>query len=242
MNKKLLTSLIFLSVAVGFSNPALAGTSLKQRFNDFINNTNIAPDIAIPSENGDIKLIQLSEQDFDTAAEEEESTKVASNKFLNFFKPKSKEQQEENNVEVKAGSDIDVVQVDDESKDIEKLKPAEENPKVSEEKEKKKFRLFGRKDKNNKEEVKKTTEETPVIQPRDAFEGEQVVDLAVGEEIKHLQAVESRRIDVHGVGGEVDEGGDDFLVSLLGGGDVVRFQQVLDVRQRLRPGEKGQQQ
>ena len=127
MNKKLLTSLIFLSVAVGFSNPALAGTSLKQRFNDFINNTNIAPDIAVPSENGDIKLIQLSEQDFDTAAEEEESTKVASNKFLNFFKPKSKEQQEENNVEVKAGSDIDVVQVDDESKDIEKLKPAEEN-------------------------------------------------------------------------------------------------------------------
>lgn len=179
MNKKLLTSLIFLSVAVGFSNPALAGTSLKQRFNDFINNTNIAPDIAVPSENGDIKLIQLSEQDFDTAAEEEESTKVASNKFLNFFKPKSKEQQEENNVEVKAGSDIDVVQVDDESKDIEKLKPAEENPKVSEEKEKKKFRLFGRKDKNNKEEVKKTTEETPVIQPRDAFEGEQVVEGAV---------------------------------------------------------------
>ena len=179
MNKKLLTSLIFLSVAVGFSNPALAGISLKQRFNDFINNTNIAPDIAIPSENGDIKLIQLSEQDFDTAAEEEESTKVASNKFLNFFKPKSKEQQEENNVEVKAGSDIDVVQVDDESKDIEKLKPAEENPKVSEEKEKKKFRLFGRKDKNNKEEVKKTTEETPVIQPRDAFEGEQVVEGAV---------------------------------------------------------------
>ena len=179
MNKKLLTSLIFLSVAVGFSNPVLAGTSLKQRFNDFINNTNIAPDIAIPSENGDIKLIQLSEQDFDTAAEEEESTKVASNKFLNFFKPKSKEQQEENNVEVKAGSDIDVVQVDDESKDIEKLKPAEENPKVSEEKEKKKFRLFGRKDKNNKEEVKKTTEETPVIQPRDAFEGEQVVEGAV---------------------------------------------------------------
>lgn len=179
MNKKLLTSLIFLSVAVGFSNPALAGTSLKQRFNDFINNTNIAPDIAIPSENGDIQLIQLSEQDFDTAAEEEESTKVASNKFLNFFKPKSKEQQEENNVEVKAGSDIDVVQVDDESKDIEKLKPAEENPKVSEEKEKKKFRLFGRKDKNNKEEVKKTTEETPIIQPRDAFEGEQVVEGAV---------------------------------------------------------------
>ena len=179
MNKKLLTSLIFLSVAVGFSNPALAGISLKQRFNDFINNTNIAPDIAVPSENGDIKLIQLSEQDFDTAAEEEESTKVASNKFLNFFKPKSKEQQEENNVEVKAGSDIDVVQVDDESKDIEKLKPAEENPKVSEEKEKKKFRLFGRKDKNNKEEVKKTTEETPVIQPRDAFEGEQVVEGAV---------------------------------------------------------------
>ena len=179
MNKKLLTSLIFLSVAVGFSNPALAGTSLKQRFNDFINNTNIAPDIAVPSENGDIQLIQLSEQDFDTAAEEEESTKVASNKFLNFFKPKSKEQQEENNVEVKAGSDIDVVQVDDESKDIEKLKPAEENPKVSEEKEKKKFRLFGRKDKNNKEEVKKTTEETPVIQPRDAFEGEQVVEGAV---------------------------------------------------------------
>lgn len=180
MNKKLLTSLIFLSVAVGFSNPVLAGTSLKQRFNDFINNTNIAPDIAIPSENGDIKLIQLSEQDFDTAAEEEESTKVASNKFLNFFKLKSKEQQEENNVEVKAGSDIDVVQVDDESKDIEKLKPAEENPKVSEEKEKKKFRLFGRKDKNNnKEEVKKTTEETPVIQPRDAFEGEQVVEGAV---------------------------------------------------------------
>lgn len=179
MNKKLLTSLIFLSVAVGFSNPALAGISLKQRFNDFINNTNIAPDIAIPSENGDIQLIQLSEQDFDTAAEEEESTKVASNKFLNFFKPKSKEQQEENNVEVKAGSDIDVVQVDDESKDIEKLKPAEENPKVSEEKEKKKFRLFGRKDKNNKEEVKKTTEETPVIQPRDAFEGEQVVEGAV---------------------------------------------------------------
>ncbi len=179
MNKKLLTSLIFISVAVGFSNPALAGISLKQRFNDFINNTNIAPDIAIPSENGDIKLIQLSEQDFDTAAEEEESTKVASNKFLNFFKPKSKEQQDENNVEVKAGSDIDVVQVDDESKDIEKLKPAEENPKVSEEKEKKKFRLFGRKDKNNKEEVKKTTEETPVIQPRDAFEGEQVVEGAV---------------------------------------------------------------
>lgn len=179
MNKKLLTSLIFLSVAVGFSNPVLAGTSLKQRFNDFINNTNIAPDIAVPSENGDIKLIQLSEQDFDTAAEEEESTKVASNKFLNFFKPKSKEQQDENNVEVKAGSDIDVVQVDDESKDIEKLKPAEENPKVSEEKEKKKFRLFGRKDKNNKEEVKKTTEETPVIQPRDAFEGEQVVEGAV---------------------------------------------------------------
>lgn len=179
MNKKLLTSLIFLSVAVGFSNPALAGISLKQRFNDFINNTNIAPDIAVPSENGDIKLIQLSEQDFDTAAEEEESTKVASNKFLNFFKPKSKEQQEENNVEVKAGSDIDVVQVDDESKDIEKLKPAEENSKVSEEKEKKKFRLFGRKDKNNKEEVKKTTEETPVIQPRDAFEGEQVVEGAV---------------------------------------------------------------
>ena len=180
MNKKLLTSLIFLSVAVGFSNPVLAGTSLKQRFNDFINNTNIAPDIAIPSENGDIQLIQLSEQDFDTAAEEEESTKVASNKFLNFFKPKSKEQQDENNVEVKAGSDIDVVQVDDESKDIEKLKPAEENPKVSEEKEKKKFRLFGRKDKNNnKEEVKKTTEETPVIQPRDAFEGEQVVEGAV---------------------------------------------------------------
>ena len=179
MNKKLLTSLIFISVAVGFSNPALAGISLKQRFNDFINNTNIAPDIAVPSENGDIKLIQLSEQDFDTAAEEEESTKVASNKFLNFFKPKSKEQQEENNVEVKAGSDIDVVQVDDESKDIEKLKPAEENPKVSEEKEKKKFRLFGRKDKNNKEEVKKTTEETPVIQPRDAFEGEQVVEGAV---------------------------------------------------------------
>lgn len=179
MNKKLLTSLIFLSVAVGFSNPALAGISLKQRFNDFINNTNIAPDIAVPSENGDIKLIQLSEQDFDTAAEEEESTKVASNKFLNFFKPKSKEQQEESNVEVKAGSDIDVVQVDDESKDIEKLKPAEENPKVSEEKEKKKFRLFGRKDKNNKEEVKKTTEETPVIQPRDAFEGEQVVEGAV---------------------------------------------------------------
>ena len=72
MNKKLLTSLIFLSVAVGFSNPVLAGTSLKQRFNDFINNTNIAPDIAVPSENGDIQLIQLSEQDFDTAAEEED--------------------------------------------------------------------------------------------------------------------------------------------------------------------------
>ena len=182
MNKKLFTSLIFLSVAVGFccSEPVSA-FAFKEKLNNFINNTNIAPDIAIPSENGDINLIQLNEPDFDTA-EETETEKIADNKFLNFFKPKSKEQKkqkEENNVEVNAGSDIDVVQVEDETKDIENLKPAEENPKVSEEKEKKKFRLFGRKDKKNKEEVNKTVEETPAIQPRDAFEGEQVVEGAV---------------------------------------------------------------
>ena len=178
MNKKLFTSLIFLSVAVGVcGSEPVSAFAFKEKFNNFINNTNIAPDIAIPSENGDINLIQLKESDFETA-DETETEQLADNKFLNFFKPKSKENQD-NNVEVKAGSDIDVVQVEDESNEIEKLKPAEENQNISTGKEKKKFRLFGRKDKKNKEEAKKTVEEAPAIQPRDAFEGEQVVEGAV---------------------------------------------------------------
>ena len=178
MNKKLFTSLIFLSVAVGVcGSEPVSALAFKEKFNNFINNTNIAPDIAIPSENGDINLIQLKESDFETA-DETETEQLADNKFLNFFKPKSKENQD-NNVEVKAGSDIDVVQVEDESNEIEKLKPAEENQNISSGKEKKKFRLFGRKDKKNKEEAKKTVEEAPAIQPRDAFEGEQVVEGAV---------------------------------------------------------------
>ena len=177
MNKRFLTSLIFLSVAAGLLQQADAKVTFKERVAGFMSNTRVVPDIGVQSEDGSVKLIQLDEAaDID---EESETAQDSDNKFLNFFKHKSKEKEPEKTNIVQSGSDIDVVQVEDSTDDLEKLKPAQEDSKASQEKEKKKFRLFGRKDKKQKEENNKTVEEAPAIQPRDAFEGEQVVEGAV---------------------------------------------------------------
>lgn len=63
--------------------------------------------------------------------------------------------------------------------------------------------------------------------------GEQVVNLVVGEEVQHFEAVETGRVDVQGMGGEVGERTGNFLVSFLGRGDVVCLEQAFYIRQGL---------
>lgn len=64
-------------------------------------------------------------------------------------------------------------------------------------------------------------------------EGEQVVNLVIGEKVQHFETVEPDSVDVQGMSREVDERTDNFLVSFLGGGNVVCLKQAFYIRQGL---------